>query len=73
MLEWLLFNVALPLLSIPLIRFVSWPINKNRSSVAILRDERLCFRATTLTAAAAASCSPFPPSPRSGRCHGGQR
>jgi hypothetical protein len=50
MLEWLLFNVALPLLPIPLIRFVSWLINKDHGFVAILRDGQLCFYSTTLTA-----------------------
>lgn len=52
MLEWLLFNVALPLLPIPLIRLVAWLIDKDRGFVAILRDGQLCFYATTLTATA---------------------
>ena len=51
MLEWVLFNVTLPLLPVPLVWLIAWLTNKRRGLIAVLRDGQLCFYSTTLTAA----------------------
>jgi hypothetical protein len=52
MAEWILYDVCLSLLPIPLVLLGTWLINTPRGLFAIIRDGQLCFYCTTLGAVA---------------------
>lgn len=52
MIEWLLYNSALPLLPVPLVYMGSWLVGTNKSVISIIRDGQLCFYCTGLCAVA---------------------
>ena len=50
--EWIVYNVILPLLPVPLVYFGFWLLSIKRKVVEIIKDGQLCFFCTTLVAVA---------------------
>ena len=48
MVEWLMYNVVLPLLPIPLVIVIASLVKRDGSFFTIIRDGQLCFYSTTL-------------------------
>jgi hypothetical protein len=52
MVEWILYDVVIALLAVPLVWLAAWLIGRSRRLLQILRDGQLCFYSAALSAVA---------------------